>query len=166
MPGLIPPPASQIENPWPLWSRPALASRFPSLTGSRPISPPQWTIVVSSSPRCLRSVTSAAAGRSVRRQMPAKPATDRLVVVPGLAAKEELDEPDPALDQSPGDQAARAVLPRVVLVESVEPSDRLGLARDVERLLGGRLHGRGQLVALDPGLEVGLARMLIAGGAG
>ena len=83
------------------------------------------------------------------------------MIIPGLAAEEELDEPDAALHQSPRDQAARAVLPRVVLVESVEPSDRLGLARDVECFLGGRLHGRGQLVALDPGLEVGLARMLI-----
>ena len=35
------------------------------------------------------------------------------------------------------------------------------LARDVERLLGGRLHGRGQLVAADPRFQVGLAGVLL-----
>ena len=36
-----------------------------------------------------------------------------------------------------------------------------GSLRDVERLLGGRLHGRGQLVAGDPRFQVGLARVLL-----
>ena len=35
-------------------------------TGVRPNSPPQTTSVSSSSPRCLRSVMSAAIGRSIR----------------------------------------------------------------------------------------------------
>ena len=78
--------------------------------GSRPISPPQWTIVVSSSPRCFRSFTSAAAGWSVRRQIAGRSCADGVVVVPRLAAEEELHEPHAALDQPAGDQAARAVL--------------------------------------------------------
>ena len=162
-PPRIPPPASQIEKPWPLWSRPALASRFPSLTGRRPISPPQWTRVVSSRPRCLRSVTSAAAGLSVRRQMAGSAWRIDGVMVPRLAAQKELHEPDSALHQPAGDQAARAVLAGRVLVESVEPPDVRGLAGDVERFLGGRLHGRGQLEAVDPRFQVGFARMLRRG---
>src|SRR5688572_20627468 len=45
MPPLMPPPASQMEKPWPLWSRPTVSFSSPSQTGSWPISPPQWTIV-------------------------------------------------------------------------------------------------------------------------
>ena len=77
---------------------------------------------MSSSPRCLRSLTSAAAGWSVRRQIAGSALRMRGVGVPGLAAQEELDEPHAALDQSAGDQAARAVLAGRVLVEAVEPA--------------------------------------------
>ncbi len=44
-----------------------------------------------------------------------------------------------------------------VLVQSVESFDVSGLVRDVERLLCGRLHGGGELVAPNSGFEVGLA---------
>ena len=46
------------------------------------------------------------------------------VRVPGLAAHEELDEPDAALDQAAGDQAARAVLAGGRVVQAVHPPDR------------------------------------------
>ena len=42
------------------------------------------------------------------------------VSVPRLAGHEELDEPDAALDQPPGHQAARSVGPRDRVVEAVE----------------------------------------------
>ena len=66
-------------------------------------------------PALLQVLTSAAAGLSVRRQMPAS-ALDAGVGVPRLAAKEELDEPHAAFHQPAGDQAARAVLAGCVLV--------------------------------------------------
>ena len=49
-------------------------------------------------------------------------ALDAGVGVPRLAAQEELDEPHASLHQSAGDQAARAVLAGLVLVQSVETS--------------------------------------------
>ena len=58
------------------------------------------------------------------------------VRVPGLAAQEELDEPDAALDQAAGDQAARAVLAGGRVVQAVHPADRRGLAGEVERPRG------------------------------
>ena len=114
---------------------------------------------MSSSPRCLRSFTRAAAGLSVRRQIAGKRLDGSVVSVPRLAAQEDLHEPHAPLDESPGDQAARAVLARRILVESVEAANVGRLGRDVECLFRGRLHGGGQLVAANPGFEVGLARM-------
>ena len=79
--------------------------------------------------------------------------------VPGLAAEEDLDEPHASFHEPACDQAARAVFAGLVLVQSVESFDVSRLVRDVERLFGGRLHGGGELVALNPGFEVGLARV-------
>src|SRR5207248_2304482 len=63
-PPFTPPPASHIENPCGLWSRPFV----PSLIGVRPNSPPQTTSVSLSSPRRFRSVSKPATGRSLWRQ--------------------------------------------------------------------------------------------------
>ena len=49
-PRLKPPPASQSENPWRLWSRPS----EPCETGRRPNSPVQRTIVESREPALLQ----------------------------------------------------------------------------------------------------------------
>ena len=81
------------------------------------------------------------------------------VVVPGLVRGEDLHEADAPLDQASGQQALRAVLLRRGIIEAVEPTSRLGLAADVESLLGGRLHPRRQLISGDPGFEVGFAGM-------
>ena len=68
-------------------------------------------------------------------------------------------------NRTPRSTSRRAIRQRVpysrvcVLVQSVERFDVSGLVRDVERLLGGRLHGGGELVAANPGFEVGLAGM-------
>ena len=78
-------------------------------------------------------------------------------MVPELVAREDLHEAHAALDQPAGDQAARAVLRRGRVVEAVQRRVAGGLARHVERLLGGRLHARGQLVAGDARLQVELA---------
>ncbi len=75
---------------------------------------------------CFRSATSAAAGRSVRRQISGSVFLMAAVVVPRLAAQEELDEADTTLDQPPRDRAAGAVLAGGVLVQAVEPLDVLG----------------------------------------
>src|SRR5204862_44759 len=58
MPPRTPPPASQTVNPCGLWSRPVL----PCANGVRPNSVVQTTSVLSNSPRCLRSLSSAATG--------------------------------------------------------------------------------------------------------
>ena len=131
-PRLKPPPASQSEKPWRLWSRPSV----PCETGSRPNSPVQSTIVSSSSPRCFRSRTRAALGWSVRAQSDLRRLGVLAVRVPGLAAQEELDEPDAPLDQPAGEQAAGAVLARGRVVQAVHPAGRRGLAGEVERPRG------------------------------
>src|SRR4051812_19102281 len=67
-PALNPPPASHTLKPDGPWSRPAFLDPAPCEMGRRPNSPPQTTSVLSSNPRCLRSVNSAAAGLSVLAQ--------------------------------------------------------------------------------------------------
>ena len=71
-----------------------------------------------------------------------------------------LHEAHAALDQPPGDQAARAAVLRRGLVEAVQPVRRGRFLRDVERLLGGGLHPGGQLVAGDAGRQVVFAGAL------
>src|SRR5262249_33928810 len=84
---------------------------------------------------------------------------NRAVTVPRLTTEEDLHEPHAPLDESPGDQAARAIFARRILVESVEAENVSRLGRDVERLFRSRLHGRSQLVAANPRFELGLAGM-------
>ena len=71
-------------------------------------------------------MTSAAAGLSVWRQTGGSAGFDGVMGVPGLAAQEQLHEPDAALDQSAGDQAARAILPRDGIVEAIKFLCRFG----------------------------------------
>src|SRR4051794_25821988 len=80
--------------------------------------------------------------------------------VPRLPAQEKLDEADASLDQPPGDQAAGAIFASRIMIEPVQAADGGRLARDVKRLLGGRLHGRGQLVAANARFQVGLTWVL------
>ena len=82
---------------------------------------------------------------------------DVVVGVPAVhVARVELDEPHAPLDQPPCQQAPRAELRRLLLVEPVEPADLLRLAREVHGLGRGGLHPVGQLVGADPGLELGV----------
>ena len=75
-------------------------------TGSRPISPPQWTTVVSSRPALLEVAHQGGRGRSTLRHIGGQAVDDAAVVVPVLVAGADLHEADAALDQPPGDQAA------------------------------------------------------------
>src|SRR5215471_16209745 len=63
----MPPPAIQMVNACGWWSRPRLrpSTGLDSTIGVRPNSPPHTTSVLSSSPFCLRSRTSAAEAWSV-----------------------------------------------------------------------------------------------------
>ena len=80
-------------------------------------------------------------------------AVDVFVIVPRLAVEEQLHKTHAALDQAPGDQAARAVFTGGVLVDAVQFFRRRAFAVDVERLRGGGLHSGGQFVAVDARLE-------------
>ena len=83
------------------------------------------------------------------------------MIVPRLSAVEQLHEAHAAFDQSPGDQAARAVLAGFVLIETVQLVRGFGFLRDVERLGGRCLHAGGQFVAGDACFQVRLAGMII-----
>ena len=108
----MPPPASQMVKPWPLWSRPALAFEFP-LAHRQPADLAAPVDERRVEQPALLQVLDQRRGRLVgaladRRQRRA----DVVVRVPRLAAEEELHEPHAALDQPAGDQAAGAVLAR------------------------------------------------------
>ena len=131
-PPLMPPPASQEVNVNGLWSRPLP----PWLHGIRPNSVVQMTIVSSSRPRAFRSLSSAAAGRSMLAAHVAVVAGDVLVGVP-VAAREavvgaapDLHEPHAALQQPPGDQAVAAEVRGDRLVQAVELLRRRRSRRD------------------------------------
>ena len=90
-----------------------------SAVGWRPNSPPQTTSVSSSRPRCFRSLSSAAIGWSVCAGVLGVVRHEVAVGVPVVvvvgAAGIDLDEPHAALDQPPGQQAARAEVARLVV---------------------------------------------------
>ena len=75
-------------------------------------------------------------------------------LLPGAAV--ELDEPHAALDQPAGQQAEPAEALGRLVVQAVERASLVGLAGQVDGLGGLGLHAEGQLVALDPGVELGL----------
>ncbi len=83
---------------------------------------------------------------------------DTAVVVPRLPLVKNLHETHTAFDKSPRDQTPRAVLPGVVVIESVQFLSRGRLARNIKCFAGGDLHPGGHFESRDPGLEVGLAR--------
>ena len=68
----------------------------------------------------------------------------------------ELHEPHAALDQSAGQQAEPAEALGRRVVQAVEELRLVGLAGQVDGLGGLGLHAKRQLVALDPGVELGL----------
>src|SRR5262249_3516106 len=87
-----------------------------------------------------RKVHPGAAGRQL--------GSDPGVMVPvGLGVK--LDEPNAALNQSPGNQALSPEALGLRLVEAVQPPDGLGLGSDLERRWGLHLHSKGQFERLD-----------------
>ena len=109
----------------------------------------------------MRSFTKPAAGLSTYLQ-----AAGRLPMMPMWWSHvwlrgEELHEAHAALDEPPGDEAARAEFRRRRIVDAVELLRRLALAGNIERFLGRGLELGGQLVAGDARLEVGLAGMPI-----
>src|SRR2546427_5957302 len=86
-------------------------------------------------------------------------ALDALMVVPDLAVNEELHETDTTLDKPAGDEATRAVFARDGFVQAVKLFRGVAFAREIERLLRGGLHPRGEFVAGDARFQVRLARM-------
>ena len=136
-----------------------LALRWSRVSAARPsacgrIRRPSMTSVSSSMPRCLRSLISAAIGWS---HSPAELLVvdfEVVVVVPRLAgAVPDLHEAHAAFDQPPGDQQ----LPGVRAL-AVHVADVLRLAVDVERVGRFVLHAVGEFEAMDPRLELRVAR--------
>src|SRR5439155_18391927 len=84
---------------------------------------------------------------------------DVFMVVPNLPVDEQLDEPDTALDEPPRQQTAGAIFLRDWIVEAVEFLRRFGFFGKIKRLLGGKLHARGQFVTGNPRFEIGFTRM-------
>ncbi len=134
-----------------------------SASGERPNSPPQTTSVSSSIPRRLRSLSSAATGRSVVGGHPEVVLLDVVVGVPLLvprpAAGDDADEPDALLDQPPGEQAAPAVVVGRLAADPVEVQGLARLAGQVEDLGRLGLHPEGQVVGVDPGRELLVVRV-------
>ena len=149
-PPFTPPPASRQVKAWRggrgPWCR-ARRSRACGRTRCRPA-----TSVSSSSPRCFRSVSRPAIGRSTRSGLGAMVlhVAVRVPVVAG-AGVDQLDEPHAALDQPPGDQA----LPGERLARRRAPGRRARASasvspREVEGLGGLAHHAEGGLEAGDP----------------
>ena len=61
----------------------------------------------------------------------------------------KLHEAHAFFDHSPGQQAARAKLVRLLLTDAIQPAGCLGFAGDVDDLRRGRLHAKRQLVGVD-----------------
>ena len=83
-------------------------------------------------------------------------AQDVAVVVPLLlhAGVCGLHDAHSALAETPSKQALPAEIARGLLVQSVELSRGIGLARNVECLGSLCLHAKGQFKGLNPGLKV------------
>ena len=167
MPPLMPPPASQMEKPWPLWSRPAvvvqlaLAHRQPADLAApvderrveqaallQVLHQGRGRLVGPPADRrqrrcgcCCGCPTAGRRGRAARSARRARPAGGRS----GSACRT---------------RASRSGRGRTACWIA------LRLLRDVERLLGGRLHRGGQFVAGDAGFQVGLARVRSRGAGG
>ena len=152
-PPLTPAPASQATDVPPLWSRPVA----PWVNGCRPNSVLQMTSVSSSRPRAFRSRSRPAIGPIDRPGDRGQLVGDVGVVVPVVrrpaGAAPDLDEPDAALEQPAGEQAAPAEVGGGRVVEAVEACGRRRLAGQVEGLGRRLLHPRRQLVGGDPRFE-------------
>ena len=154
VPPLKPPPASHVLKPYVLWSRPmfllVLDHRQPAHLAA-----PVDHRRVEQAARCFRSLTRAAdglvasahAGSAVRiapwwsqNWLRVKTCTKR---TPRSTSRRAIRQRLPN-SRSPGRRGRTS--PR-----------RRRLPREVERLLGGRLHAGGQLVAGDAGVQVELA---------
>ena len=148
----MPPPASHIVNAFGWWSRPSAIA--PSTIGVRPNSPPQITSVSSSSPRCLRSVISAAQAWSVSQAVLLDVLRQLAVLIPSFV--KDLHEPHAPLDQPPREQAGVGER-RLARLGAVQLEDVLRLAADVDRLGRARLHAVGHLERIDPRGNLGIA---------
>lgn len=82
---------------------------------------------------------------------------DVLMIVPGLIPGEKRDAAHPALDETTGDEAARAELGGGGIVDAVKLLGGGAFLIDVERFLGRRLHAGGEFKALDARFEIGFA---------
>ena len=121
--------------------------------GVRPNSPPQMTSVLSSRPRCFRSLTRAAQGLIGVAAVLLQVLHQVAVLVPGLV--EELDEAHAVLDQPPGQQA----------VVGERRFARLGTVH-LERVLVGscdRSISSGALVCMRNAISKELMRVAISG---
>ena len=131
----------------------------------RPNSPPQTTSVSSSRPRCLRSLSRAAIGRSTSLALLRQAVHD---VVAGAGAVhvpapvEELHVAHALLDQPAGEQAV--VGERRLARARRRRASRtfFGSLADVHHLGHGDLHAVGQLVLADARQRLGVAELLRA----
>jgi len=86
------------------------------------------------------------------------------VSIPGagaaVAAVEDLHESHALFNQPAGHQALPAELLRLFAFQTIERLRRGGFSRDVDHAWHGRLHVEGQLVALDPGPQRRVVRIL------
>ena len=158
-PPLMPPPAIHIVKPRLWWSRP----RPDSASGERPNSPPQTTSVLSSRPATLQVLEQAGDGPVGLGGLAEVVLLDVVVGVPlqvaRPAARDDADEPDPVLDELPGQQAAAAVVVGRLAADPVEVERLAGLAGEVEDVGRLGLHPEGQVVGVDPGGELLVGRV-------
>ena len=122
--------------------------------------------MLSSKPRCFRSVIRAAVGWSTCGQTFRSPGVRSLWwsqgIVPLADRRRDLHVAHARFDEAAGHQAAHAEVGRRRIVEAVQAAGRPCFVREVEQLLGMELHAGGQLVALDAGLEFGIDRIELA----
>ena len=82
-----------------------------------------------------------------------------------LTAGIDLHESHAALHEAPGGQALPGKMAAGGIVETVEIERFTGFGAEIEGLRGGHLHPVGELVALDPGLDltIGAGQVAVAG---
>ena len=113
----------------------------------------------------LLQVAQQARDRPVRRPAERGVGVDVPVRVPPAvpaAAVTNLDEPNAALGEAPGQQELPPEVVGLLLADAVKRQDFVRLGRKIDQLRGGELHSRGQLVRLGPGRNVGIDRVLLS----
>src|SRR5436190_12739504 len=76
------------------------------------------------------------------------------------AAMKKLDETNPAFDEAPGRQALFAELFRFLLINAVKRPRLFRFFFELQRFGNRSLHLKGEFVALDPGAQVLVIRII------